>query len=256
MSTRPIVRPPKTDIPAKSSKPCILRPKAEAVTIAIGMKFKNGIVLAADQQISAHGYHKYEEPKIFPVEFGNYLVFLSYADTPSLAKEAKERIAKHLVELANDFGEEAPITITNRHLRDAAQTVLVELAQQHFDDLPLQMFIACAALGTQPELWVYKDKGFHEVNDFEVLGAGDASIIRYLRQMHTTQEPVSYGENLAVYLIEKGKTHIDGCGGPADVVSIENSFTWNWLKPSEVATRYAAMQTRETELLRQIVKGD
>ena len=74
-----IFKPP-FDRPKKQTYPP--RPRCKAVTIGIGFKLHDGIVLAADRQITFEGSHKYQEEKIRLLGKGSgWQVLCTYSGT-------------------------------------------------------------------------------------------------------------------------------------------------------------------------------
>lgn len=70
--------------------------KRRIVTAVVGMLCGDGIVIAADQQVSVPGHFKYHESKIEVQEGPNWAVTFAYAGSPGLAKEVKNKILEHL----------------------------------------------------------------------------------------------------------------------------------------------------------------
>src|SRR5437899_2221501 len=73
-----------------------------AMTIAVGMCCQDGLVLSADRQMTAAGSHKYQEDKIYQIYDGDSLseakwkVYLTYAGSPGLMTEVRERLTRRL----------------------------------------------------------------------------------------------------------------------------------------------------------------
>jgi 20S proteasome alpha/beta subunit len=225
--------------------------EAKAMTVVVGIPCSDGIVLAADQEISSPGWHKYHESKLFVVDGWDSRIVLGYSGLPSLAKEAREKIILGLGAIEK---EESVIT-TNSRIRECVEKILTEMAQQHFNQLDLSLLIA-SSCSNYPELWKFNNAGFHGVyGEFEVLGAGDSSLVRYLQQAHSIHDSVETGESLAIFFVEKAKQNIEGCGGKTDVISIKNDGSLREIPEDEIQKRAAAMNGREQAALRSILLG-
>jgi 20S proteasome alpha/beta subunit len=252
MSTRPRLN---ECFPQQLGKPYI-RPdcrETKAVTIAVGLKCLDGIVLAADEQISARGWHKYEEQKLLIIESGSAETILAYSGLPTLAKEAEEKLTIRLNEIDDPFARDS---LRLKDARECIEKTLVELAQQHFNQTDdLSLLVACSCQLDSPELWIFNAAGFHTVYEFEVIGAGDSSVVRYLEQLYRSGDTVDFGEKLAMFLVEKAKKHVDGCGGETDIISIPNTGHWRLLKRPEIHAQVGKMEEREKSLLRKIISG-
>jgi 20S proteasome alpha/beta subunit len=224
------------------------------MTVVVGIPCADGFVLAADQEISAPGWHKYHQPKLSKIEGWDWIVVLGYSGLPSLAKEAHEKIVGRLSE--TEVSGAHPLTLTNAQVRNCVEAILTEMAQQHFNQFDLNMLIASSCPSEFPELWAFNNSGFHSVfTEFEVLGVGDSSLIRYLQLMHSVHDPVETAESLGIFFVEKAKQNIEGCGGKTDVISLKSDAKWRQLSESEIQEKAEAMNRREKEALRSILLG-
>jgi len=237
------------------------------MTTTIGMRFKDGIILAADQEIS-FGDSKFQEEKIFAIDdIQQWKVFIGYADTPSLAKEAVERIREHLLALDKSFDiqvkgkkegtlyEDREREITNTDIRRVAEEVLNTMATRQYNPLALQLLIVGVGCRELPEMWIYDAQGFLTAGDFQPLAMGNLSIVQHLKVMYSRRDTLEIGENLAVYLMSKAATKLSGTGLPIDVVSISNHGWWKWMQPKEFQERLIKMEAQEKAILRQLILG-
>jgi 20S proteasome alpha/beta subunit len=175
---------------------------------------------------------------------------------PNHAKEARERVTHRLsaLETAAVTPGDPGVFLEIQDIKTGVETVLSEMHQQHFNQLDLHLLIACACRVGTPELWAFSKGAFHTVDQFEFLGVGDSSLIRYLQQIYSpVKDSLEDCENTAVYCIEKAKKYIDGCGGPTEIVSLQSHSKWRSLTESEIQERVDVMELRERELLRKIV---
>jgi len=221
--------------------------------MALGMRFRDGIVLAADQELSAEGSHKFQEEKIFVTDEFYWAVLMAYADTPALAKEAKERIISKLIELKEQADNRPETHITNQTIHDVAESVLmVEMGQRQWNPLNLQMLIVGSVPFLLPEMWVYRDQALYRADDFTTLALGDLSLIQYLRAMYSPNDYLKTGKRLAVYLMAKATKHIHRVGEPIDIISITDGG-WERLNAEEVQQIRTEIENKERGALRSLI---
>jgi hypothetical protein len=104
-------------------------------------------------------------------------------------------------------------------------------------------------------MWLYDGQaGFNLAGEFEILGVGESSLIRYLKAAYVRQDSMQTGQDLAIYLVHQAGEFIPGCKG-IDVISISNVHGWDWLGDNEIAPKVEIMKKREQEQLRKIVTG-
>lgn len=223
------------------------------MTIAIGMRFRDGLVLAADQELSVEGSHKFQEEKIFHEEGKHWELFFSYADTPTLAKEAQEKITNKLSQIEDTLDEQYGEYVTIKQIREVTESTLIEMGRRQYEPLRLQMLIVGLTPLETPEMWIYSDGGFHIAEPFTPLGMGDLSLIKYLEMLHSFKDTLEIGERFATYLVSKAIKHIHRVGGSPDIVSIKGFQNWNWVGADKVSQWQAQMEAKERELLRGLI---
>ncbi len=209
------------------------------MTIVAGFRCKDGLVICADQQISLEHHHKYYERKIFIEEGAGWVVAMGYSGSPSLAKEAREKIAKALHQLP-------PPDVSAQAVLDIADEVLTGMGRQYVE-LELQLLIATSSMTDTPELLKFDGKGLHVADDFNCLGVGDTSLIRYLhRVLYSPKHDINFGATFGVYLIEKAKLYVDHCGGPTDVVTVGNAAKFDLMKSWNVEAIAKKLESEES----------
>lgn len=246
-------------LPNRPSRPYI-RPvpkKVKAMTIVIGFQCGDGIVLAADRLLSAEGHHKFQESKLIPIGTLHCTFYMAYSGLPVLAKEAAEKLGNRLCDLDDDItGREI---LSRQDAKKCIEDTLVEMSQQRYDKLTLSLLIVATYPKGVPDLFIFNETGFHTVNEFEVLGVGDSSLIRYLQQLYNPIDNTSTCERLAIFLIEKAKEHIDGCGGKTDLLSVRQKSNGQWetiqMPEAQIAQIAKQMNEKESIILKQII-GD
>lgn len=242
----PVLRPNR--LPKKPIKPYIRPDKREnkSMTIVTGFRCSDGLIIAADQQISAMGAFKYNERKIFEETQQWWSMTLAYSGLPSLAKEAWEKITK--------IARQLDSSVDNEKLQDVLDDVLTGMGRQ-YTEMELQLLIALTAGFEDSELLKFDGKGLHRADNFNFLGVGDSSLIRFL--CHTLYSPAmdtQIGANLAIYLIHKAETHIDHCGGPINTI-ILTSTGYKELSASDIESRIKLMEEREKLLPEMIIQA-
>jgi hypothetical protein len=126
-----------------------------------------------------------------------------------------------------------------KRIRDAIETVL-----RFFDTLrddPMSLNLLCAVTVPGDDQMLFRTEGYviHRVTDYEYVGFGDSSLLRFLGPLITAPPPVATANQMgrivrqavpmATYLVMKAKTHVDGCGGDTDVFVVRpNSLLTLW----------------------------
>jgi 20S proteasome alpha/beta subunit len=208
--------------------------RSKAVTIGIGFRCRDGIVLAADQQVTWEDSHKAYECK-FRCHFSDgWNVAFTYAGSPVLWKSFNDKFGE-----AMNLLREPP---TMRVIRDMVETIL-GLFDELKDD-PARLNLLCAVIVTGEDHALLRTEGYviHSVRDYEYVGYGDSSLLRFLGPLITASPPVATADQagrivrqavmMATYLVMKAKTYIDGCGGDTDVLVVrpDGSLTL-WSSP-------------------------
>lgn len=214
-------------------------PRKEAVTIVIGFRCVDGIVICADQQITAAGAFKYHEPKISAEDFETFTAVFAYAGLPGLAQEVHNKVC---AVLHNTSIEAAVIG----SVREIAESVLSDMGRL-YTDLQLQMLIGVNSWQEGAELLKFDGKAVHVARHFECLAFGDSSLVRFLAEkLYARTLDVKAGMDLAIYLVKKAEDYIDGCGGPIDVAALEpTDRSYRRLSQSFIQQRIAKMEAQE-----------
>lgn len=194
------------------------------MTIGVGFKCSDGIVLCADTQITWSQSHKAYETKIYGHRQHEWTVAFTYCGNPTLMKSFNEKFWESMKLVSQPCGV--------AKIRDVIETVLsfFDILKDHPEELSLLCAIAVPA-----EIFaLYKTERFaiHEVKEYDYVGMGESSILRYLGQLIAQQSgkaPYGYtvqqASILATYLAMKAKTHMEGCGGESDAWIVHPSGT-------------------------------
>lgn len=232
-----------------------LRPRAKlerplrcmAVTIAVGMVCRDGVVIAADTQISSPGYYKYHESKVHVTEGGDYALGFGYAGAPGLYREAREAIMAR-------FGNSER---TPKAIFDCChQTLLDDMALRYTPDLGLDMLIGFSSLRSDTRLLVFSgsEKSLHWEHGISCLGVGDSSLTRYL-SAHLYEPGMSTedGVKVAVYIVAKAKSYIDHCGGETVLCTLRDRKKLFWVQEEQVRAMESEILQREKAGLKAII---
>ena len=218
------------------------------MTIALGLPCRDGLVICADEQVSAPGGNKYQEERISCVELFGSAVVSSYAGAPGLWKEATDKLTRKLSELQGP-DEDGDVCVTPHNVYESADEVFTGMGRP----LNLQMLIAVGGVFNSPELLVFDQGAMHRATGFTCLGAGEMSLVRYLAgNLYSPSMSLEAAKNLGIYLISKAAQYIDSVGAPMDAVVVAGHQP-EWLGDTEIKEREAAMLLREKSLLKQII---
>lgn len=230
-------------LPKKPTPPYTPRKRrqgeAAAMTMIAGFKCEGGIVLCADRQITSPGYFKYQEKKILASEGSTWKLTFAYSGLPGLAKEAKEKISRTLQGMD-------PEEVDAKVVQEVTGEVLDSMGRQ-YTDLQLQLLIAVAEPVTEPTLLKFDGKGLHIADDFNYLGCGDTSLLRFLCDvLYSSKLSIQQGMALAAYLQSRAGKYVDGVGGPIDIAV----FHWlgdKHISQEEIANSIAEMEEKEKQ---------
>jgi 20S proteasome alpha/beta subunit len=237
------------DIHRKQQYPPTINPsrRLKPMTIAVGMLCSDGIVLAADRQITLTDVHKYQEQKIFPIDGGDWLAVLTYAGDPGFVKEVQQR-------LVNGLNREE-IKVDCRAIHDALEEILTSLGRQ-YGDVGTELLVAAYADHEPAQLWKFDGRSIHSAYGFSCLGVGDSSLISYLsKALFHSDLTIREGIRIAVYLVSKANEFIDKCGGGPDIATLNHEGTIGALGQTQVAEMCTAMESAEPEALAQIIRA-
>ena len=219
-----------------SPSPKRLALRRQVVTIGIGFRCRDGIVLAADQQITWEDSHKAFERKLRSHFSEGWNATFTYAGSPILWKSFNDKFGEAIALL--------PDPLTVNRIRDVIETVL-----SLFDDLkddPMKLSLLCAVTVPGDDHMLFRTSGYliHKVTDYEYVGFGDSSLLRFLGPLITAPPPIATPNQMgrvvrqaammATYLVMKAKTHVDGCGGDTDVFVVRPDASLSLWGPSDV----------------------
>jgi 20S proteasome alpha/beta subunit len=213
------------------------------MTIALGMCCTDGIVIAADSQISAIDHHKYFESKVSYTDGPDWALMFGYAGDPGIYKEARDKIMRLLPRTG----------FTPIQAYEACDKVFSEIGRP-YSPFELQMFIGVSIRLSDPGLIVFTGQGLYWEEGIKFFGVGDSSLMNYLSNvLYGKPISVEQGQKLAVYMIAKAKKCIDHCGGPTTVCSLlYGGKEWGLLSEA-IENLEKEMESREKTCLKQIL---
>src|SRR5579872_5697237 len=127
------------------------------MTIAIGMLCSDGIVLAADRQVTLEGHHKYQEQKIFPIDGGDWMAVLTYAGSPAFVKEVQQKLIDSL--------NREDVKVECSVIRNTLEGILDGLGRQ-YGDVGTDLLVAGWAPNEAAQLWKFDGRSLHVTHGF------------------------------------------------------------------------------------------
>jgi hypothetical protein len=188
-------------------------PRGKAVTIGIGCLCEQGILLAADTQITFPESHKYYECKIYYHGVaGEWATGFTFAGSPAVMKRFDSEF-KRLME-SSDKPD------LKRDIRNIVE--IIETALEFVEYSEITLLCGVAVFG-EVKLFRTEGRTVSPVRKYDYIGVGDSSLLRYLCPIlwdraieHTSKQALC----LAVYSILQAKRYIEDCGGDTDVLMI------------------------------------
>ena len=175
---------------------------------------------------------------------GSAPVVFAYSGLPGLEKEAREKIVRRLHETG----------VSEDSVYKAADEVLTQMGRT-YTDVALQLLIATvgnlSVVFNEPTLLKFDGKGLHKADNYNLLGIGHSSLLRFLTETIFHPHELSTPEviNLAVYCAWKASQFIDGCGGWIDVVVLEALNTsCKTISAEDIQRRVSVMKKQESLL--------
>jgi 20S proteasome alpha/beta subunit len=215
------------------------------MTIVIGMLCSDGIVLAADRQLTRTDGHKYEEQKIFPIDGRDWKAVLTYAGDPGFVREVQQRLVDSLnkEEVKADSGA----------IHDSLEEILNSMGRQ-YGDVGTELLVAAWASRERAQLWKFDGRSIHQAYGFNCLGVGDSSLIAYLsKSLYDPALTIQQAIRLAVYCVSKANEFIDKCEGGPDIATLNQEGTIGAVGQHQVREMRAGMEEVEQAALTRIV---
>jgi hypothetical protein len=210
---------------AKPIPPAKPKPKVypRAMSIGVAIPCVDGIVIAADREVSRGGFSSYSQ-KVQRIALGQNparYVVLAHAglesDMLSVLDDLSDRIKGHDL-MSEQLKEEFRDCIESQISTDS------ETVYQAIFAMP------------ECEMWqAYANKAYPSSGTAAVIGVGDHSLARYLLEM-LLPPSVQLGRPsridscqaiiIASYVVQCVKKYVHGCGGETDIVWVPESGGW------------------------------
>jgi hypothetical protein len=199
------------------------------VTICVGFCCDDKIIFCADRQMTK-GDLKFYETKVFassgsrstskewPIpspQSPEWTLGLGYADSREMMQSFQDAAKKAVGKIA-----ELRFEAFRLALESAALDVFAKFPEPDVE------ILAGVTINTERcagrELLKLSRHGVREVEEWECLGVGDSSLVRYLAGI-LLDRAASADEKLAlaVYMVKQAKFYVNGCGGDTDVLILQ-----------------------------------
>ncbi len=189
------------------------------MTIGIGFRCVDGIVLCSDTEISDDSM-KYTERKIhyriIKGSAGDCTIGLTYSGSPELMEMVWD---KFLVTVECPSYNPTPESI-----KDSLESILRDNKDVITPDKGgLSILCGIAQKGGQFSLHRTQDNNIRPVPRFAFVGVGDSSLLRYLSPMliGDCELNVNMAEKLGTYMVAKAKVYVVGCGGEMNMITLK-----------------------------------
>ncbi len=198
-------------------------PKGKAVSIGVGFRCDLGIVLCSDTQITWKDRHKAYDTKQFFQGGMNWGMVSVYAGDPQLWKSFCNKFAE-LAQMYCKTNSREPGTI--RELRDILETALCYFTELDSDPLALCLLVGFVIPNKEMRLVKTEGKLLSDVSDFEYVGCGDSSLLRYLAPITANKDSlwpsISQALFIGTYWVLQAKRWVEDCGGDTE------AFVLHW----------------------------
>ena len=208
------------------------------MTIALGLRADDGIVLCADTQQTISGYIKTYDGKVHTTLYDDPRVVVAVAGAGTMDYVATARQS-----ILENFSEELK---ARQNVHQSIPVVLKERALQFFDEhlarwayFPererptVELLIAVTGKDTYPRLFHYNGTSFHETSQ-KAIGDGVLLADQLLMQYGFGVHKVAELSSLAVYILHRVKKGVDGCGGSTHVVGLRKGFDFAFTDDGEI----------------------
>ena len=205
------------------------------MTIAIGLRANDGIVLCADTQHTVSGYIKTYDGKVDVNIFREpFLAFaLAGAGTDDYIKTAKQALMSAFPEECNTMVAVESI-LRERWLKFFSEQLGPWASFAERDRPSVELLIAATGHKLYPKMFYCGGTAFHETSQ-KAIGSGillaDELIGRYCFGNYT----VAQLSSLAIHIIGKVKRGVDGCGGSTHIMGIRKNWDFAFVKDDDIS---------------------
>jgi 20S proteasome alpha/beta subunit len=206
----------------KIFRPKIKRlPKRKTMTIAIGIRGNEGIVLAADSQETISGYVKSNKGKIYTSIYPRKSVCAFVGSGTS------DYIATAIEKACIGIGELETIVEIEKTLENN----LLDFFDKHLarwsffaetERPTVELLIAVSTVNGEFGLFHYSGTSFHQVSK-KAIGAGIILADSLLSEYGSELASVESSSSVAIYILSRVKKRVDTCGGFTQIVAFKEN---------------------------------
>ena len=179
------------------------------MTVVLGTICEDGLVIAADREVSGDGGVKFYEKKIFTFPTVNADIVLGYSGIPDVMRGLERDLRSRLE------GQTKSSADIERDLRQALEKVIAKNDKSQFWTL-----CGFCEGGTYRLLKTYQRDVF-PVPVWDCIGLADnSSLIRYLAAIFlepSVHLPLFRAVPICNYMVAQAKKYVGGCGGLTDL---------------------------------------
>lgn len=188
------------------------------MTIVAGFKCSDGVVLAADTQVTNWNTYSYE-CKILDISGSGLDCYLAYSGDVLLTKEVQQEFKNALRTVPNEDELISTIRVTASELHRRYFTNAAK------DDKSKLQMLAAIRTNEAWNLFLILGSRFVPIDRYHLLGIGEDTARVIFESRYSTALTIQEAGHLAAYGLRLIKKHVPGCGGDSDVYLFEN----NWL---------------------------
>jgi 20S proteasome alpha/beta subunit len=185
------------------------------MTIGMGFRCSDGVVLACDSLVTLSGVYKEHQHKLVFLEKDGAVIASCYAGTPNLASSFYHRLEQRM---------QTSEPTSAQGIMDAISELAQDFKKKHPKDMPYEQFLFAISLAGQKPKLARLENGIVDEPTTPCIGIGNSALVKYLISKLTWYpamiESASYLVVLAAYVVAQAKEFIDGCGGDTSAVII------------------------------------
>jgi 20S proteasome alpha/beta subunit len=196
------------------------------MTIAAGLRYKDGFLLCADTQVTVPGYYKLAQSKIKKLNTKSCRAFFAFAGDLDFTSRALEIIQIYLDKVEPDIA----------HVKSALDLACFEIHDKFNDYVydPLQMIGTLSVKNHPTEFVKIAGPLVSPASNYACIGTGEPLAQFLLNGLHSRTATKEVALRTAAYVLFNVKRHADGCGGMSQFLSVgydggwHPPFTDNW----------------------------
>ncbi len=185
------------------------------MTVGVGIACRNGIVLAADTQVTYIGSHKDYAPKIDSFSAPEFSIGLTGAGSFDILNDTFSRVRREISASGPSYDD----------IRDGIQRILTKTVQQHPSDTKDQYLLVAVVIppSTKRLIHFFKDRVTETPQRSRaefIIGCGNTHLTDHIKKDWIKRKPESALEGLhwATYIVKLAKQFVDGCEGDTDAI--------------------------------------